>query len=131
MLFVEASPSFVNLSRVSPLRLSKQAAVGASATQRLLVDGKIAICLSAVFCTESMIVSAGRIGTKTDRTKKWISGIFHNQDWERFESVVCLVLGEDLMYTQINNKKAVSFQTMISPPDTGSASKGLTSIASL
>ncbi|KAJ7019099.1 hypothetical protein C8F04DRAFT_1276683 [Mycena alexandri] len=123
MLFVEASPSFVNLSRVSPLRLSKQAAVGASATQRLLVDGKIAICLSAVFCTESMIVSAGRIGTKTDRTKKWISGIFHNQDWERFESVVCLVFGEDLMYTQINNKKAVSFQTMISPPDTGSASK--------
>ncbi|KAJ7016187.1 hypothetical protein C8F04DRAFT_1349179 [Mycena alexandri] len=123
MLFVKASLSFVNLSRVSPLRLSKQAAAGASATQRLLVDGKIAIGLSAVFCMESMVVSAGKIGAKTDRTKKWIAGIFHNQDWERFESVVCLMFGEDLMYAQINNKKAVSFQSMISPSEAGSATK--------
>ncbi|KAJ7019254.1 hypothetical protein C8F04DRAFT_1197902 [Mycena alexandri] len=123
MLFVEASPSFINLSRVSPLRLSKQASAGASATQRLLVDGQIAVCLSAVFCTDSMVVSAGKIGVKSERYRKWISGIFHNQDWERFESVVCLVFGEDLMYTQINNKKAVSFLTMISPIDSGGDEK--------
>ncbi|KAJ7753764.1 hypothetical protein B0H16DRAFT_1722963 [Mycena metata] len=115
MLFVEAAPSFVNLSRVSPLRLSKQASAGASATQRLLVDGQIAVCVSPIFCTDSMVVTAGKIGTKSERTRKWIAGIFHNQDWERFESVICLVFGEDLMYTQINNKKAISFLTMISP----------------
>ncbi|KAJ7768497.1 hypothetical protein B0H16DRAFT_1716487 [Mycena metata] len=117
MLFVEAGPSFINLSRVSPLRLSKQAAPGASATQRLLVDGQIAVCVSAIFCTESMVVSAGKVGPKTERTRKWLAGIFHNQDWERFESVVCLVFGEDLMYTNITNKKAVSFVTMLSPAD--------------
>ncbi|KAJ7715113.1 hypothetical protein B0H16DRAFT_1742202 [Mycena metata] len=119
MLFVEAAPAFVNLSRVSPLRLSKQASAGASATQRLLVDGQIAICLSAIFCTDSMVVSAGKIGARSERFRKWISGIFHNQDWERFESVVCLVFGEDSMYTQINNNKAVSFLSMISPVDAG------------
>ncbi|KAJ7044254.1 hypothetical protein C8F04DRAFT_1250197 [Mycena alexandri] len=122
MLFVEAAPSFINLSRVSPVRLSKQVAAGASATQRLLVDGQIAICVSAIFCTDSMVVSAGKIGAKSERTRKWIAGIFHNQDWERFESVVCLVFGEDLMYTQINNKHAMSFLSMISP-DTAAGSK--------
>ncbi|KAJ7758271.1 hypothetical protein B0H16DRAFT_1885288 [Mycena metata] len=122
MLFVEGAPAFINLSRVSPLRLSKQASSGASATQRLLVDGKVAVCVSAIFCTDSMIISAGKIGTKTERTRKWISGILHNQDWERFESVVCLVFGEDVMYTQINNKKALAFQTMISP-DSASGGK--------
>ncbi|KAJ7035868.1 hypothetical protein C8F04DRAFT_1258509 [Mycena alexandri] len=121
MLFVEAAPAFINLSRVSPLRLSKQASAGASATQRLQVDGQIAVCVSAIFCTDSMIVTAGKIGVKSERTRKWIAGIFHNQDWERFESVVCLVFGEDIMYTQINNKKSVSFLTMISPDSAAGA----------
>ncbi|KAJ7036892.1 hypothetical protein C8F04DRAFT_1180917 [Mycena alexandri] len=121
MLFVEAAPAFINLSRVSPLRLSKQASAGASATQRLQVDGQIAVCVSAIFCTDSMIVAAGKIGVKSERTRKWIAGIFHNQDWERFESVVCLVFGEDIMYTQINNKKSVSFLTMISPDSAAGA----------
>ncbi|KAJ7708002.1 hypothetical protein B0H16DRAFT_1746370 [Mycena metata] len=115
MLFVECKPNFINPSRVSPLSLSRQAATGPSATQRLLYDGQIAVCLSAVFCTDSVVVSAGKIGGKSERMRKWLSGIFHNQDWERFESLMCLVFGQDVMYAQISNKKAISFQTMISP----------------
>ncbi|KAJ7039399.1 hypothetical protein C8F04DRAFT_1255104 [Mycena alexandri] len=89
----------------------------------LLVDGQIAVCLSAIFCTDSVVVNAGKIGARSERYRKWIAGIFHNQDWERFESVVCLVFGEDIMYTQINNKKAVSFLSMISPVDAGTSGK--------
>ncbi|KAJ7764350.1 hypothetical protein B0H16DRAFT_1799868 [Mycena metata] len=112
---VSIGPNFINPSRISPLRLSRQAAASSSGTQRLLYDGKIAVCLSAVFCTESVVVTANKIGGKSERMRKWISGIFHNQDWERFESLMCLVFGQDVLYAQISNKKAIAFQTMISP----------------
>ncbi|KAJ7703375.1 hypothetical protein B0H16DRAFT_1482942 [Mycena metata] len=115
MLFVESKPNFINPSRASPLVLSRQLAAGASGTQRLMYDNKIAVCVSAVFCTESVVVTAAKIGGKSERLRKWVSGIFHNQDWERFEALMCLVFGQDILYAQINNKKAISFQSMISP----------------
>lgn len=124
MLFVEASPNFINPSRVSPVRLSIQGGSGPSTTQRLLVEGRVATCVSAVFCSESVVVSAEKIGPRSDRTRKWVSGIFHNQDWERFESLMCLVFGQELMYAQINSRKAIAFQTMISPEGSGGA-KGI------
>jgi hypothetical protein len=123
MLFTEADPNFINPARVSPLKLGKQTAAGASGSQRLLYNGRIAVCVSAVFCTESVVVSAGRISSKTERTRKWISGIFHNQEWERFEGVMCLVFGEEVMYAQISPKKAIAFQSVISP-ESASGSKG-------
>jgi hypothetical protein len=115
MLFVDSAPNFINPARVSPVRLSTQVTSGPSSTRRLLVDGRIATCISAVFCSESVVITAEKIGQKSERTRKWVSGLFHNQDWERFESLICLVFGEDTMYAQINSRKAVAFQTMISP----------------
>ncbi|KAJ7661404.1 hypothetical protein DFH06DRAFT_1325703 [Mycena polygramma] len=121
LTFKEAEPNFINPSRVSPLRLSRQASPGSSPNLRLLVGTRIAVCVSAVFCSESVLVEAGRIGPKSDRVRKWVSGIFHNQEWERFEALCCLVFGETVMYGQISSKKAVAFQTMISPdPSVGS-----------
>ncbi|KAJ7111512.1 hypothetical protein C8R44DRAFT_632986 [Mycena epipterygia] len=52
--------------------------------------------------------------------RKWLSGIFHNQEWERFESLMCLVFGETVLHAQISTKHAVSFQTMISPENLSS-----------
>ncbi|KAJ7153850.1 hypothetical protein C8R46DRAFT_897499 [Mycena filopes] len=46
--------------------------------------------------------------------RKWPSGVLHDQEWERFESSVCLQFHEQTMYSQITDK-ALSFQTMISP----------------
>ncbi|KAJ6462305.1 hypothetical protein C8R47DRAFT_1240291, partial [Mycena vitilis] len=63
----------------------------------------------------SVLVEAARIGPKSERLRKWVSGIFHNQEWERFEALACLVFGETVMYGQISAKNAVAFQTMISP----------------
>ncbi|KAJ7758176.1 hypothetical protein DFH07DRAFT_940365 [Mycena maculata] len=109
MLFTEAAPNFINLSRVSPLRLSSQVSVGSSTTMRLHFDERIAI-------------SPRKIGVKSERQRKWISGVLHDQDWERLESIVCLVFRETVMYGQINDK-ALSFQTMISP-DPSKAQEG-------
>ncbi|KAJ7720721.1 hypothetical protein B0H16DRAFT_1699910 [Mycena metata] len=119
LVFKEADPYFINPSRVSPLRLASQTSTGSSPTQRLQVGNRIAVCVSALFCSESVLVEPAKIGPKSERMRKWVSGVFHNQEWERFESVMCLVFGEDLMYSQISPKKAVSFQTMLSPENAG------------
>jgi len=123
LLFKEAEPNFINPSRVSPLKLSRQLTSGSSPTQRLLVGTRIAVCVSALFCSESVVVEPARIGAKSERMRKWVSGIFHNQEWERFEALMCLIFGEDVMYSQISPKMAISFQTMISPELAG-ISKG-------
>jgi hypothetical protein len=115
MLFVDGSPNFINPSRVNPVHLSIQASSGPSAARRLLVRGKIAVCVSPVFCSESVVVTAQRIGQKSERIRKWVSGIFHNQDWERFEALMCLAFGEEVLYAQIDSRKALAFQSMISP----------------
>ncbi|KAJ7626517.1 hypothetical protein DFH06DRAFT_1141828 [Mycena polygramma] len=115
VLFREADPNFINPSRVSPLLLSCQVTAGSAATQRLMVNGRVAMCVTSIFCTESFLVDAKKIGANTDRTRKWLSGIPHNQDFERLESLFCLVLGEHVLYAQITPKKALSFQTMMSP----------------
>ncbi|KAJ7024534.1 hypothetical protein C8F04DRAFT_1270228 [Mycena alexandri] len=122
LMFKEAEPNFINPSRVSPLKLSRQASAGSSPTHRLMSGSKIAVCVSAIFCSESVVTEAVKIGPKSERMRKWVSGIFHNQEWERFEAIMCLVFGEDVMYSQITPKKAIAFQTMISP-DVASSSK--------
>ncbi|KAJ7664486.1 hypothetical protein DFH06DRAFT_1324037 [Mycena polygramma] len=109
------APNYVNLSRVSPAVLSRQSVPGSSATQRIHVDNRVAICVSALFCTESKLVSPAKIGGKSERLRKWVSGIFHNQEWERFESLACLVFGERILRAQLTSKKALAFQTMMSP----------------
>ncbi|KAJ6457541.1 hypothetical protein C8R47DRAFT_1227355 [Mycena vitilis] len=121
VLFREANPNFINPSRVSPLRLTSQISAGSAATQRLMVDGRVAMCVSPVFCTESFVVEARKIGANSERTRKWLSGIFHNQEWERFESLICLVFGEPILYAQLTPKKSMSFQTMMSPANATAA----------
>ncbi|KAJ6520779.1 hypothetical protein DFH09DRAFT_226468 [Mycena vulgaris] len=114
MMFKESEPNFINPSRVSPLRLSTQGSAGSSTTQRLHVNGRIAVCVTPVCVTESHVVMPRKIGAKSDRRRKWISGVAHDQDWERMESLFCLLFHETIMYGQISDK-ALSFQTMISP----------------
>ncbi|KAJ7615629.1 hypothetical protein DFH06DRAFT_1343597 [Mycena polygramma] len=114
LTFDYAAPNFINLSRVSPLELSSRVSAGSSQTSRLYFGDRVAICVSAVCSTESHVVSPKRVGTKSELQRKWLSGVFHDQDYERFESIVCLVFGERIMYGQVTDK-ALSFQTMMSP----------------
>ncbi|KAJ7733303.1 hypothetical protein B0H16DRAFT_1579726 [Mycena metata] len=114
IVFVEAKPNFCNISRISPLRLNTRISAGSSSTYRLHVDDRIAICVSVICTTESHLVAAKRIGVKSERMRKWVAGVMHDQEWERFESATCLLFHEQVMYTQMTNR-AISFQTMISP----------------
>ncbi|KAJ7102083.1 hypothetical protein C8R44DRAFT_946146, partial [Mycena epipterygia] len=115
MLFTHADRCYINPSRVSPLLLSRQLAAGSSATQRLMLDKRVAVSVPV------------KLGPKSERMRKWLSGVFHNQDWEHFEALMCLVFGEELMYAQLSKKKVIAFQTMISPADAsgGGSSKAM------
>lgn len=111
--FESAEPNFINLSRIPPLDLSVRATQNASQSARLYVGERIAICVSAVCSVQSCVVAAQKLGPKTESMRKWLSGVFHDQEWERFESVLCLVFAENVMYGQITDK-AISFQSMSS-----------------
>ncbi|KAJ7605400.1 hypothetical protein DFH06DRAFT_1020279 [Mycena polygramma] len=102
------------------MHLSRQPVPGKSGSHRVHVDNRVAVCVSALFCTESKLLSPTKIGGKSDRTRKWVSGIFHNQEWERFVALICLVFGEHVMRAQLSSKKSLSFQTMMSPADSSS-----------
>lgn len=121
VLFKEAAPNFINPSRVSPLRLSSNVTSGSSSSHRLMVDNRIAVCVSALFCSESVIVAPKKIGANSERMRKWLSGVFHNQEWERWEAIMCLVFGEQVMYAQLTPQNALAFQSMISPLNANSA----------
>ncbi|KAJ7697471.1 hypothetical protein B0H17DRAFT_1130438 [Mycena rosella] len=114
LLFKESDPNFINLSRVSPVRLSSSVSAGSSTTMRLQVNGRIAVCLTSICVTELHVVTARNIGAKSERRRKWISGVPHDYDWECLESIVCLTFRKRTMYGQMSDK-AISFQTMISP----------------
>ncbi|KAJ7027192.1 hypothetical protein C8F04DRAFT_1189855 [Mycena alexandri] len=114
IVFEEAAPNFGNISRISPLRLNTRISAGSSSTYRLHIEDRIAICVSVICTTESHLVAPKRIGVKSERMRKWVSGVLHDQEWERFEAATCLLFHEQTMYSQITDK-ALSFQTMISP----------------
>ncbi|KAJ7672316.1 hypothetical protein DFH06DRAFT_1319737 [Mycena polygramma] len=114
MLFERSEPNFINPSRISPLELGCKVSAGSVTTHRLYVGDRIAICVSAVCCMESHVVTPKRVGARSERLRKWFNGVFHDQDWERWEAILCLVFHERIMYGQFVDK-AVSFQTMISP----------------
>ncbi|KAJ7611888.1 hypothetical protein DFH06DRAFT_1345280 [Mycena polygramma] len=114
ILFERAEPNFINPSRVNPLDLGSKVSAGSTTTHRLYVGDRIAICVSAVCCMESYLVAPKRVGARSERMRKWFNAVFHDQDWERWEAILCLVFHEHVMYGQIVDK-AVSFQTMISP----------------
>jgi hypothetical protein len=115
LLFQHAAPNFINPSRIPPLRLSTQLSTGATPTIRLNVDNRIAVCVSYVFSTESCVLEPKKVGN-TDRLRKWISGILHNQEWERLEALFGLVYGQHVLYAQLTPRNALSFQTMIESP---------------
>ncbi|KAJ7854012.1 hypothetical protein B0H13DRAFT_2358667 [Mycena leptocephala] len=115
LVFREAAPNFINLSRVSPTRLSSQVSAGSTATQRLNVDNRVAVCVTSLFCTESYLETPQKIGP--------------NSEWERMESVLCLTLGEPVLYAQLTPMNALSFQTMMSPANSTAIQESMDAFA--
>ncbi|KAK7013160.1 hypothetical protein R3P38DRAFT_2404215, partial [Favolaschia claudopus] len=112
MTFTQANDTFVNPIRCSPgLMRLKQAAFGTSpSTYRLSIGNHAAICVSAGMCMESYIMEPTQSGGNPPRLRKYISLLLHNQDWERWESFLCVCFGQYELYAQIT-AKAVNMTT--------------------
>lgn len=78
----------------------------AATRHRLRVLGGMAICVSSMFSVESFLTVCCERG----RPQKLISGIFHNQEWQRFESLMCLLCDRKKLKAQIVDN-ALTFAT--------------------
>ncbi|KAJ7502480.1 hypothetical protein B0H11DRAFT_2223394 [Mycena galericulata] len=123
VLFVDAPVVFINPSRIDPRRITSQATSTDLSRYLLLVDGKTAICVSSVMSSESVLSSGRSFGRS--RPHKWLSGLLHNQEYERFVSLMCLAFGASTMYAQLVNA-AVTFQTALGPLPGGGTGNDIT-----
>ncbi|KAJ7229260.1 hypothetical protein C8J57DRAFT_1387555 [Mycena rebaudengoi] len=119
MLFKSADGGYINPSRCDPSRFSIQPTSADASRYILLVDGRVATCVTAVMSSESVLVEGRAVGKAMPR--KWPTGLMHNQEYERFESFVCLAFGAAIVYGQLSNG-GLMFQSRMGPPKgTGSA----------
>jgi hypothetical protein len=110
LAFVQ-SGRYINPSRIDPQGLRMYSPTPSSSRHRLRVLGGMAICVSSMFSVESFLTVCCERG----RPEKHISGIFHNQEWQRFESLMCLLCGQTTLRAQFVNN-ALSFSTRAKDP---------------
>ncbi|RDB23241.1 hypothetical protein Hypma_009686 [Hypsizygus marmoreus] len=68
------SGRYVNPSRIAALHLSTRVVYGSADTRRLHTSGGSAICVSAIFSTESLLIT----GREQGMAQKLLSGVFHS-----------------------------------------------------
>jgi hypothetical protein len=113
ILFVDAKGGFINPSRIDPARISIQFTTHDSSRYILLADGIVATCVSSVMSSESLLVYGRSIGKALPR--KWLTGLMHNQEYERFVALICMVFGAAVVYGQLSNG-GVLFQSRLGSP---------------
>lgn len=92
---------------MSPLDLSVRDIPGKNLRYHLYTkDRDPAVCVSTVLCRESHVLEPPPKGLR----QKWISGVFHTQEWERTVGAICTVFGEDVLQAQLV-KDAIQFTT--------------------
>jgi hypothetical protein len=105
---------FINPSRISPALLVIRNTTQASQSARLNVGSRVAICVSAGMCLESFMVEPHQGTGSAPRKRRYLSLLFHNQEWERWESCMCLAFSETFLFTQMTDF-AVHMGSVISP----------------
>jgi hypothetical protein len=80
---------FVNLSRVSPLNLYAVFTAHDYSKAILHANQRIAICLSPILVVESHLLTATDRGLKN----KFIKGLLHEQEMQRFVGATCMAFG--------------------------------------
>ncbi|KAJ7205112.1 hypothetical protein C8J57DRAFT_1541939 [Mycena rebaudengoi] len=106
--FEFAPGGFLNPSRFDPRRIGIQSTTADSSRYILVADDKPAICVSAVMAAESVLREGQSIGKAMPR--KWLTALFHNQEYERFVSLMCLAFNTTCVYGQLAHGGVV-FQT--------------------
>jgi hypothetical protein len=121
LLFVKAPGGFINPSRINPSCISVQSTTVDGSRYIMMSSGAVATCVSSVMSTESRLVYGRSVGKSLPR--KWLTGMFHNQEYERFSALVCMAFGVAVVYGQLSNG-GVMFQTRLGPPiGTGEVSR--------
>jgi hypothetical protein len=99
--------NFVNPSRVSPLNLLVRSVPGARTRYYLYTKDRMpAMCVSSVYCKESHLLAPPERGLR----QKWMTGIFHSQEWERCVGLVCTTFKHRYVSAQIG-QDAMQFST--------------------
>lgn len=102
--------SFINPSHISPLDVSVRQIPGARTRYHLYTRSrKPAMCVSSVYCKESHLLEPTEHGLR----QKWMSGIFHSQEWECCVGLVCTAFEEECFSSQVS-LDAVQFLTRAS-----------------
>ena len=98
---------YINPSRVSPL-VTVAIPIRLSTAERfhLYVGTEPAICVSPIFTVDDCLKKPSDIGLH----HKYISGIFHCQEWERLCGFFCMVYHKDALNAQLY-RNALSFTT--------------------
>jgi hypothetical protein len=98
---------FINPARISPRDLLVCTLPGGGQRQQLYTsDRRPAICVSAVYCSDSCITQPSTRGLG----QKSISGIYHTQEYERTVGLVCTCFEQPVLHAQIY-KDAMQFAT--------------------
>ncbi|KAH6908653.1 hypothetical protein BKA70DRAFT_1426554 [Coprinopsis sp. MPI-PUGE-AT-0042] len=102
-----SSGSFINPCRISPLEVGAWSVPGPRIRSHLhTLDGRPAVCVSPVMCDKSYLQAPPERGLR----QKWMSGIFHSQEWERFVGFMATVFGHERLSAQLA-RDAIQFTT--------------------
>ncbi|KAJ7474493.1 hypothetical protein B0H11DRAFT_2236178 [Mycena galericulata] len=103
---------YINPSRISPALIVARPIVTGGRTLRINVESKIAVCVSPGMCMESWLVEPHTGSGASPRKRKFLSLLFHTQEWERWESFMCLSFGEDFLFASMT-KDAVHMGSIL------------------
>ncbi|KAJ7511746.1 hypothetical protein B0H11DRAFT_1899282 [Mycena galericulata] len=103
---------FMNPARVSPSLIETRPISNGNTQRRIHVDGKVAICVSPGMCSESFLTRPHTGSGVNGRKRKFIALTFHNQEWERWESFMCLCFAQPHLFTPMT-KTAIHLGSML------------------
>lgn len=102
----QQSGRYLNPSRASPLN-AYSVHTSTDDSRSVMYAGKsVAVLVSSVLLDSSHLVTVPDRGL----VQHYISGIFHNQEWERFCAFMCMVFGHPELTAQVS-LDALSFST--------------------
>ncbi|KAJ2914761.1 hypothetical protein MD484_g5657, partial [Candolleomyces efflorescens] len=103
--FIECG-RFVNPSRASPMNVEVLPQTATSNRFYLSRNGEPLIGVSCIYLEHSHLL----FETTSGMIQKFIRGIFHSQEWERFVAWICMVFGHRRLHAQLL-RDALQFST--------------------
>ncbi|KAJ7168105.1 hypothetical protein C8R43DRAFT_945362 [Mycena crocata] len=102
-LTFERDGQYMNPVRNTPAIMQIKPTGPGSASLRVNIQSKVAICVSAGMLTESFLMEPQTSGAGLNaRQRKLLALMLYNQDWERWESFMCTVFCELFMYSPMS-----------------------------